>query len=691
MNIKIKLLLLSINLICTTLFSQKVDLDREYIKVEYIKLPTHPLSENNEKTYSFISNDLNTENKIKIHGLTRINIEADINVSLIYEPLEIIEVKIKEILYNKKDKEGNIISTTKTYKPIISYKTNGEFKYTKLNNTKNFGWNLGKNEEFESKEFSNYKEAHNYYKLNENVLLDSFKNKFIDECIQSTNKFLNNNFGYEPYWSTELFWILDSESNPEYDGHKKALEDIKTLFAKMKIDSNVELLKPEMQKIVNYFDSAITTFTSDSKKHKKMRYASYFNSANLYYQLGYLDKAIEYANKLIENDYDTKDGESIIKNCNNLSDLFKINKLKTRNFKITTLDNRKKQAPIKPKVIVIAPVKPVTELILSGNAEADNKIIEKILNDLELIVSINSRRIAPFKGQFLKENGFITTKTIHNNVSNDRYNTISVVSFNNKIIGAKTTNNLEFVFDEKNMIEKIIKKSGSTQVISRNSDSQIIEVIDYINNKVKSITNITYDGKILKTILIDMKRNNEDKILMNITENTENKFSYTIKYFNKKIKTDTENKEYVLETPTKMVEKSVNTNKDISIEPAIYNTTFYYTDFDKVYKKDEKIEYYVEKKSEGVKLEKQTINTFKDQEIVRYEITTKGINNPKLSNKNMSNYIDLNPISQNSPEYEWRKGEYKFDYNNELIFYGRDGKYKEKIDGVWSEWKNTTW
>ena len=71
-----------------------------------------------------------------------------------------------------------------------------------------------------------------------------------------------------------------------------------------------------------------------------MRYASYYNSANLYYQFGMLDKATEYANKVIDNDYDKKDGKSIIKKSIKLKKLFDKNKTTTRNFKIETLDIR---------------------------------------------------------------------------------------------------------------------------------------------------------------------------------------------------------------------------------------------------------------------------------------------------------------------------------------------------------------
>lgn len=52
-------------------------------------------------------------------------------------------------------------------------------------------------------------------------------------------------------------------------------------------------------------------------------------------------------------------------------------------------------------------------------------------------------------------------------------------------------------------------------------------------------------------------------------------------------------------------------------------------------------------------------------------------------------YSSLSDQPESVPNYEKKEGLYKFDSNNELIFERIDGKYREKKNGVWTDWKFT--
>ncbi|KAB2867440.1 MAG: hypothetical protein F9K37_12460 [Bacteroidales bacterium] len=52
-------------------------------------------------------------------------------------------------------------------------------------------------------------------------------------------------------------------------------------------------------------------------------------------------------------------------------------------------------------------------------------------------------------------------------------------------------------------------------------------------------------------------------------------------------------------------------------------------------------------------------------------------------------YSSLSDQPETVPNYEKKEGLYKFDSNNELIFERIDGKYREKKNGVWTDWKFT--
>lgn len=190
------------------------------------------------------------------------------------------------------------------------------------------------------KTFNKKSDASTYAKNNVDVIANKFQREFIQKEVNDLKNTLNRRYGYEKWWHKELFWILDSESNPEYAGHKKALEDIKAIFDKITIDSNVKQLDADVKKVEEYFNSVIPKFPKDKRKHRKMRYASYYNIAKLYLTIENFEKAKEYAQKVIDNRYDKSDGKKIIKEADRILKSFKANKTDTRHLKIETTDSR---------------------------------------------------------------------------------------------------------------------------------------------------------------------------------------------------------------------------------------------------------------------------------------------------------------------------------------------------------------
>ncbi len=684
----------------STLFAQKVDLDREYVKVEYIKLPTNPIKDK-PLTYSFISNDPEAENQVEILGLERLNDNASLNISLVFKPVNIYEVKIKEIINEKKNDDGKVISRTKTFQPIVNYRTNAEFSYTDPNTGKNSGWNFGNTQTFKGKEYNTNKKASDYYKLNKDILRNQFELEFLNYSIGRANKFLNSNFGYETYWVKELFWILDSESNPEYTGHKKALKDIQTLFSKITPDANTEQLKPEAQSIIDYFDSVIPKFPKDKRKHRKMKYASYYNAAKILIHLDMPEKAIEYSNKLIENDYDESDGKRIIKRGNRLLELFTINNTKTRHFATETIDSRTFEEPKEPEVILVKEViakKPKNKLDLTGNNEIDNKIVEHLLNDLQLIKTIRARKIFPFKGNYLKKNGKIYGKTLHLYHGDSRYDTINVLYFNNKVIGSKIQGTeSELIFSDKNLLKQINEKyigsdkTASSYHIIRDNKANIIEVRKYYEgntSRLSEVTKINYNDNKLESLSIDLLRKSDDKIILKSILNTPTKHQSNKIYQNRKIKEDIEFFSAEITNPSTVKFESKTTFKEkYKKTPSKYSKLKMYSTFGKVLKSEENSLYYHHKTGVESKFNHQYINEYQNKKLIKSITIVNDINNPKLSFKRITNQIDLPKKNSSSKEFEWRKGSYKFDSNNELIHVRRDGKYKEKINGQWSGWK----
>lgn len=340
---RIKLIILFIVVFTTNLFSQKVNLDREKIKTQYIKLPEIPIHDSLKKTFSFSSNIPEANEQFTLYGFERIEKNGTIDANLTIGNILIGKVNVNEKKHEDKNDEGKITRVWYTYLVRFEYKTSGTFSFrspyttSQPNGVRTF--RLGHNSSY-SKEFSVYKEATAYAKNNIELVKDKLQRSFIKKEIKSQMKFLNRNYGFQNWSHKELFWILDSKSNPEYTGHKKALEDIKVILSRIKVDTDVKTLEPEVKKLEEYFNSIIPKYPKDKRKHRKMRYASYYNIAKLYYTIDMPQKAKEYANKIIENRYDKSDGKKIIRKANAMLKSFETNKVKTRHFKVETKDSR---------------------------------------------------------------------------------------------------------------------------------------------------------------------------------------------------------------------------------------------------------------------------------------------------------------------------------------------------------------
>ena len=336
-------------LLClTSLFSfsqkLKVDLDRETLRVSYVRLPSNPVLDFNDRTFSIKASGpsaMQLEDNISIYGFEKVNRDGTIDVQIDVENVLIDKVDIVKREVVKKDKDGKVTSRTYYYKPVILYTTRG-FYYTKDQTGKTSRNRLGKSgNSFTGKEYGRYRAAQDYYNNNKYTFKNNFTKKFTRDITNTIKNTLNRKYGYVVTNTSTILWILDSKKNPEYKAHKKALADIRKAFLGMKYDRSVDDIREKIKPIVAYFESVLPKYTNAKpKKQRKMRYASFYNIAEMYYYLDMPDKAIEYSRRLINNGYDKKDGERMIRSCNRLKEQFKRNKIKTRHFPVETIDNR---------------------------------------------------------------------------------------------------------------------------------------------------------------------------------------------------------------------------------------------------------------------------------------------------------------------------------------------------------------
>ena len=156
----------------------------------------------------------------------------------------------------------------------------------------------------------------------------------MDEAINSLNATLTENYGYADRTVSDFFWVLDSRKHPEYENHRRAWIDFKQAISAMTPDESLDQVKLELKPVIEYYNSIKKKYNSNSKADKKLRYASYYNLAKIYWYLDDPDSGLKEANELVINGFDAKDGKGLEAGATNLKIQLRQAKRNTRHFKL---------------------------------------------------------------------------------------------------------------------------------------------------------------------------------------------------------------------------------------------------------------------------------------------------------------------------------------------------------------------
>ena len=326
-------------------FGQRVDLDRMYAKIYYRSLPLKPLSseystfevkcltpEFNDKYYS----EEEIISKINLAGFKKVDSEADIQIVFLSDNINVSKSEVVTRVEEAKDKTGKVTGRTTYYKNKVTYSiaASAEIRDLKTNNVL-YSFRLdnydNKYEHF-SKETTNNKEAVNYFTVNKEIIYRNLIEEKYSGYFSYINNYINKNYGYPVAIDNVLFWILGSKKHPEFAAYENVSAQIEQLFKSVNahepLTNALEAFKP----IEEHLQSIISKYTSTDKGDKKMRYSAYFNLGEIYFYMEMLDKAYEMGAKIIENDYDGKDGKKLQERVDELKDLYEKNQTNTRHF-----------------------------------------------------------------------------------------------------------------------------------------------------------------------------------------------------------------------------------------------------------------------------------------------------------------------------------------------------------------------
>lgn len=341
-------------LICTAalllsmlvILAQRVDLDKYNFNASYIDLP-RAVIDTSYKTFfvefgasSALRRDLeevDPEELVYIEGWKRLPNEGHVKIFTRMEDVFIENFEVKERVEILKDKNGKETGRKSYYYVQIAYSFDAETRITDYKGNSILTLRLANRDSkqtYNTKEFSSFIEASLYYKFRGIDFPKEIAKRAVRSSMNQLANEVNYNFGYSIRTVTDFLWILDSKKHPEYDAHRKAWLQFRQAMFQMNAEEPLDEVKTALIPVIAYYDLVKKRYTSDSKADKKMRYASHFNLAKIYYYLDNPDAAMREAGELVMNEYDEKDGRRLEAAASDLKMLLKQNKFTTRHFSL---------------------------------------------------------------------------------------------------------------------------------------------------------------------------------------------------------------------------------------------------------------------------------------------------------------------------------------------------------------------
>ncbi|MBZ5856677.1 hypothetical protein [Flavihumibacter profundi] len=323
--------------------AQKVDLDRYEFTAAFRDLPKLQI-DSSFHTFDFtletgplmklaIAQD-HPEESLEIEGWRRLPSSAHISVNLRMEDLIIVKTSVDQREELKKDKNGNITSRKLWYAPLITY------TYGATVSVKDYtGKQLQQYQAVTRNDQYTYKGVESGSQLAAaNILLNMFTITALvsrDVCYRTINQLsgdLSDNYGYIERRNTESVWLIGNRKHPEYDDFRANWAIIKNALFRMTPSEPLDGIKEEVKPAIAYFEKIRKEYSSNSKGDRKLRYATYYLLAKLYYYLDDPDNGVREATGLILNDYDARDGKGLEEGAIRLKSQLSLNKRKSRHF-----------------------------------------------------------------------------------------------------------------------------------------------------------------------------------------------------------------------------------------------------------------------------------------------------------------------------------------------------------------------
>ncbi len=344
-----KLALILLLLMPAALIGQKnVDLDRFGFTVQVRSLPSVKL-DSTYRTYNVevessrlmqsFHQELEPERMVQLEGWRKLNQQGHVTVKVRFEDLLPESFTVVERVQDIKDKAGKITGTRSFYAQEVVYTFAATAELTDYKGIHIMDQNLadrGNKRTYRSPEFPVRQLAEGYFMINSLKVTNDLYRSCVTNAMRNLSANLTNDFGYNEVTLNDYMWIVSSRKHPEYNDHRKAFQQMNTVLFGMNANTPITGMREQLKPVIDYFEKIKKNYNSTSRHDRKIRYASFFNLAVLYYYLDDPQMMMQQANGLVLNDFDAKDGKGFEAVALRLKNQFEIANVNTRHFRVDT-------------------------------------------------------------------------------------------------------------------------------------------------------------------------------------------------------------------------------------------------------------------------------------------------------------------------------------------------------------------
>ncbi len=344
-----KKLLLFILFVCPILAgAQKIDLDRFKFTAKYRSLPKIKI-DSSYRTYNVVVEgtklmapflkEMLPEQTVLLDGWRKLPANGHLCIKVNLDDLLPESVSLKERAEVIKNKTGQITGTRIYYYQEVKYSFAATAVIKDYKGAHILDLNLNNRENkyvYNSPEFALKPLAEGYFLLNSLKITADLYRKCVNNAMHNLSETITGDFGFSEVSSSDIMWIIDSRKHPEYAAHRQAFQQLSDVFFSMNASNDISKIKEQVKPVIEYFESIKKNYSGISKHDRKIKYASYYNLAVLYYYLDDPQMMMKEAKGLLLNDFDSKDARGFEQTAIWLKNLFETTNIYTRHFSIET-------------------------------------------------------------------------------------------------------------------------------------------------------------------------------------------------------------------------------------------------------------------------------------------------------------------------------------------------------------------